>query len=144
MEKNIEQFTIKKSRSPAPSIELDVDSIYGEHFQESLEKALFDYAAAHPDKKTSIFTFSTTSANFFRPTQSFYYIVPGAKELLQKMHTALRRIPNIKVRFGEYIPPSTGTLEYHIEDGIAWRKDDPITMTALTGVRPSKDSAGNV
>jgi hypothetical protein len=64
-------------------------------------------------------------------TNSVFFVVVKSQALLKYIHSDMKADHSLKIRFGDYIQPSTGRLAYHIENGQAWRLDDEVTLTLL-------------
>ncbi|WCB45729.1 hypothetical protein [Nitratidesulfovibrio vulgaris] len=131
MEKMLDAFKVVETNSPMPSIEVDVDSTEDENHRAILERSLMYFAEENPGITASIYDYCSPSTNFGHMTNSVFFIVAKTQSLLKYIHTELRAAHTLKMRFGDYIPPSKGRLAYHIESGQAWRLDDAVTFTLL-------------
>ena len=131
MEKMIDDFKIVETNSPMPSIEVDVDSTEDGNHRVIIENSLMSFAKENPEITASIYDYCSPSANFGSMTNAIFFIVAKSQALLKYLHADLRAAHTIKMRFGDYIPPSKGRLAYHIENGQAWRLDDEVTLTLL-------------
>ena len=131
MENTIDAFKIVETNSPMPSIEVDVDSTEDQNHRAIIESSLMYFAEENPEVTASIYDYCSPSTNFGHMTNSVFFIVAKSQSLLKYIHAELRAEHALKMRFGEYIPPSKGRLAYHIESGQAWRLDDAVTFTLL-------------
>lgn len=128
---NIDSLSIVESKSKVPTIEIDVDEHNTSNHRDIIEEFLISYAKNNPDAIISIYDYVTPSINFGYMSTSVYFMAVNSKQCLRNMHACLCSDINIKTRLGEYIKPSLENLQYHIEGGIAWRRDDLITFSRL-------------
>ena len=131
MEAGIQDFNIVETDSPMPTIEIDTDSSSCDDYREEIEKCLCIYADKHKKDAITIYSYVTPSVNFGRYTNSVFFIVANSQKLRDYLYSFLSKNGNFNIRLGESIPPSQGTLDYHMEKGSAWRQDDAITFTLL-------------
>ncbi|WP_213298038.1 ankyrin repeat domain-containing protein [Paraburkholderia sacchari] len=87
-------------------------------------------AAASPELRATIYVYQGQSVNFRVPSWSAFIGVDGPASLLNPIHQEFQNIPGVKVRLSDYIRPSQGLPEFHIEDGKMWRPVDAETWHA--------------
>lgn len=131
MEKSIDEFEIVWTKSPMPSIEIDIDSTTGNNHRAIIEDSLVSYAGQNPKLTASIYNYISPSINFGYQGDSVFFIVAKSKAALNYIHSNLKAERSLKIRYGDYIPPSKCDLVYHIKNGQAWRCDEDYSFTLL-------------
>lgn len=103
-----------RSKSPLPTVEVDLDSIPEEQYgyDTIVSSALSEFAANHPKATATLHVFHGPSVNFHTQTWSAFFGVAGNKKLLDVLHRAFESAHISKVRFSDYIDPSTAVVEF--------------------------------
>lgn len=112
-----------RSKSPLPAVEVDLDSIPEEQYgyDTIVSSALSEFAANHPKATATLHVFHGPSVNFHTQTWSAFFGVAGNEKLLDVLRRAFESAHISKVRFSDYIDPSTAVVEFHVQDAQLWR-----------------------
>lgn len=125
IERSASDLQFVRSREPIPTVEVDLYSFpdgpddflcYGD----LLVQALQPIASASPKMRASLYVYYGQSVNFHTPTNSAFIGVAGNKKLLEPLLAAFKKISGVKARFSDYIDPSSGRCEFHIQEGRVW------------------------
>jgi len=130
MTKEIYDIKFCKSRNPIPTVELDLDSlpegIYG--YGDILFNALSKLAKKDETIKATVYVYQGNSVNFHKLTFSAFFGVCGnKKKVLDAISATLSALSGVRCRFSDYIQASHDLLQFHVEDGTAWRPLDAVT-----------------
>jgi hypothetical protein len=131
VERSISDLKFVQTNNPIPTIEIDLNSIpEGWHgYDDFVAETLQVIASGSPKMRATFYVYVGQSINFGNLTHSAFIGVAKKENLLEPLRNAFVNA-NIKCRFGEYINPSTGICEFHIEDGQVWRPIDAGTWYA--------------
>ncbi|QCP47909.1 hypothetical protein FAZ95_01160 [Trinickia violacea] len=132
IERQAKDLHFSRSREPIPTVEVDMNSIPDDLFgySETVVTSLRALAAASPELRATIYVYQGQSINFHTPSWSAFIGVDGPVSFLKLIHHEFEGIPGVKVRMSDYIHPSQGLCEFHIEDGKVWRPVDAVTWHA--------------
>lgn len=132
-----------RSNSPLPTVEVDLDSLPEEQYGYGtiVSKALSEFAANHPNSAATLHVFHGPSVNFHVQTWSAFFGVAGDKKLLDVLRHAFISTGVSKVRFSDYIEPSTAVIEFHVQDAQLWRPYEAGVWYADSG-KPEPLSTG--
>ncbi|WP_156901620.1 hypothetical protein [Azohydromonas australica] len=130
--KKTQELRIERSNEPIPTIEVDEDDIPEQlcGWEDLLGKALAHAARKWPDRVTTVYSHQRPSTNFGMQTCSVFFIV-NDYALLDTVRDAFRNAGVRRVRGSDSLRPSWGTPQYHLEDGVAWRRADAITWESI-------------
>ncbi|WP_434661516.1 ankyrin repeat domain-containing protein [Paraburkholderia sp. A3BS-1L] len=129
IERQSKDLHFSRSREPIPTVELDMDSIPKNlsGYSDTVVASLRPIAAISPELRATIYVYQGQSVNFRVLSWSAFIGVDGPESLLRPIHQEFQNIPGVKVKLSDYIRPSQGLPEFHIEDGKVWRPVDAVT-----------------
>lgn len=121
-----------RSRDPIPTVEIDLDSLPESLFgyADTVVAALRGKALAAEALRATLYVYQGASVNFGTYSWSAFIGVDGPTALLNPLLHAFQAMPGVRARFSDYIKPSQGLCEFHIEDGKVWRPSDAVTWYA--------------
>ena len=130
--KNTTELTLRSSKEPLATVEVDLDSIPEERcgYGDIVADGLTSWAANNSDETATIYVYESPSVNFREPTNSAFFGVVGKKAVLDGVMTALKRVPKVRVRPSDSILARSASATFHIEGGAVWQVDDEITWFA--------------
>lgn len=128
--KEVSDLSIRASEEPTPSIEVSLDSAdeSGADLHAILGRALSGYAKDHPSLIATIYSHVGPSVNFHEPCTSEFLIVDGSETFIGLILDTLSENTRLKVRASDYIVPSEGLIEFHIEDGLVYENYEAGSM----------------
>lgn len=129
MEKAAHELGYVSSRTPLPTIEVDVDSLDpdGPTVADIVSEALAKHAAAHPTRRATAYMYFTSSVNFGEMTSSEFVIVAGPRAVFDAVLTSFKAMKNVRCRPSDMIKPELHMAIAHVEQGSLWVPLDAIT-----------------
>ncbi len=137
MIKEASELSLCDSKSPVPTVELDLDSlpenIYG--YDDLVFTTLSRLAKNKDSLKATVYVYQGPSVNFHEQSFSAFFGVAGnqTKRVLESIYSAFKPLAGVKCRYSDYIKTSDGICEFHVENGIAWRPSDATTWHTNDG-----------
>jgi hypothetical protein len=133
-------------RNSIPTVEVDLDAIPDElqGYGDLVAKALQPFASKFPKTIASIHVYQGSSVNFGTVTFSAFFGVAGRKDLLAPLLRAFAKVAGTRTRFSDYIDPSQGICEFHIQDGCVWRPCDGLTWYTEMGETLPSEVANSI
>ena len=119
---------LRHSRSPLPTIELDLDSLHSVGFHAGfgfVTHPLASFAAKHESLVATIYTYEGFSGNFRPPHNAVWFGVSGKKmwDILTIIEHSLKT-RGARAKPAEHIHFEKDWSVFHIEDGRVWQKYD--------------------
>ncbi len=145
VKKNVRELRLVQGRSPAPTIEIQADSLdrQGLYLGQIVSRALADHASKHVDSIATVHALGGMSVTFHVHAWSEFLIVAGDAKVLQAISAALARHPGVDYRHGEDMLPREGRPTYHVEHGRLWEVEDALTWYSADSLDGEGDDEGN-
>jgi len=141
--KQLSELSVVHPRAPIPTIEVDFGSCLEElkNYTSFVLRTLSSYAKENPKTRLSIYVYTGPSINFGFPTTSTFFGAAGKDKIiiLNTLMYAYRNIDGIQTRMSDYIDPSIGTCEFHIEDGRIWTQNGDMNWYAESHLEPEDE-----
>ncbi len=122
-ERNVREIDFLRKPDPAPSVEIDVDSLEtaGLDVDDVLRPALCRLAEKYPQLNATIYLYNSPSVNFGNESWSAFLGVCGNEKVLHAVRDAFSACTGVRSQFSDYIPLRSAYARFHIENGGLWQ-----------------------
>lgn len=138
------ELSFVKGNGMFPTVEVNLDSLEkaGKNFY------LDEICEALKSKRTvkkpiTVYLRESVSINFGEYCNSLFIGVAGPVNVLDVLFVYFRRIQDVQVRFGEYIPASHSKKMIHIEQGEIWKCEEDGVWAAIHELEPLGSEENN-
>lgn len=134
LERKTHEIDFLRKPDPAPSVEVDVDSLEaaGLDIDDVIRPALRRFAEKHPQLRATIYLYTSPSVNFGDDTWSAFLGVSGDEKVLHAVRDAFSACSGVRSRFSDYIPLRSAYARFHIENGGLWQMIDDANWGLVT------------
>lgn len=125
MEKEAKDLKFVRSKDPLPTIEVDLDSIPKNFdYDDIVAGALEEFAHKSP---ATFYVYYSQFGSTRESNNPVFLGVAGSVKLLSPILTAFKKIPGVRAKYSDSIPPLGGSCKFHIQDGHVWQPLDDET-----------------
>lgn len=105
-----------------PTIEVDTANsrLASQLCVNSLGRAIVTLDKPKRRLRVTVYSLESPSINFGDPTNSIFFAVAGPERVLRSLHATLGQVPDVRLRYGDYVMAEQCVPILHLENGVLW------------------------
>lgn len=137
METTTDKLHLVRPTSPFMAVQINTDIPSRAGYREVMEQVLVNFAEQHPKKVITIYTYISFGIDFGVPAQCLLVGTARSKPLTEELFAALRNYMKDGVHMTYMQVTDEISTEFHLEDGVLWRKDDELYWSCVSSTTDS-------